>query len=79
MADNSALYREVRQKTEEIVERSGPMLDKKALARELGVEDKRTAERWAETHGVPVVPVGRYRRYEARLVAKALVQCRGMC
>lgn len=77
MKNNSALYREIREKADEIVERSGPMLDGAALARELGVSDKRTAARWAELHGVPATPVGRCVRYEARLVARALVQIRG--
>ena len=76
--NNSALYREIREKTEEICGRSGPMLDGVALARELGVADKRTAAKWARENGIPPTPVGRGQRYEARLVAQALVQTRGM-
>ena len=77
--NSSALYRAVREKAEEIIGRNGPMLDGTALAKELGVQDKRTAARWAEEHGVPVSAIGRARRYEARLVAQAIVQSRGMC
>ena len=77
--NNSALYREIREKAEEITDRSGPMLDGEALAREIGVSDKRTAAKWAKEHGVPVSAIGRARRYEARLVAQAIVQSRGMC
>ena len=77
--NSSALYRAIREKAEEIIGRNGPMLDGAALAEELGVQDKRTAARWAEEHGVPVSAIGRARRYEARLVAQAIVQSRGMC
>lgn len=77
--NSSALYRAIREKAEEIIGRNGPMLDGAALAKELGVQDKRTAARWAEEHGVPVSAIGRARRYEARLVAQAIVQSRGMC
>ena len=76
--NNSALYRMIREKAEEITERSGPMLDGPALAKELGVADKRTAVRWAQDHDIPAVPVGRGRRYEARMVAQAIVQSRAM-
>lgn len=77
--NNSALYREIREKAEEITDRSGPMLDGEALAREIGVSDKRTAAKWAKEHDVPGTKVGRFIRFEARLVAQALVMARGMC
>ena len=76
---SSALYREIREKAEEIVSRRGPMLGAEELALELGVKDKRTAADWARLHDVPATPVGRAKKYEARLVAKALVFTRGMC
>nr|DAL51351.1 MAG TPA_asm: hypothetical protein [Caudoviricetes sp.] len=74
-----ALYREIREKAEEIVSRRGPMLGAEELALELGVKDKRTAADWARLNDVPATPVGRAKKYEARLVAKALVFTRGMC
>lgn len=77
--NNSALYRAIREKAEEITARNGPMLDGDTLAKELGVDDKRTAVRWAKEHGVPVNAIGRRRKYEARLVAQAIVQSRDMC
>lgn len=76
--NSSALYRAIREKEAEITERSGPMLDGDALARELGVKDKRTAIRWAQEHDIPAVPVGRRRQYETRLVSQVIVQSRGM-
>ena len=66
-----ALYREIREKAEEIVSRRGPMLGAEELALELGVKDKRTAADWARLNDVPATPVGRAKKYEARLVAKA--------
>ena len=74
-----ALYREIREKAEEIVSRRGPMLGAEELDLELGVKDKRTAADWARLNDVPATPVGRAKKYEARLVAKALVFTRGMC
>lgn len=74
-----AMYREIRELTEEIVQRWGPMLGRMDLAGELGVSDKRTAIRWARDHEVPGVQVGRRIQYEAKMVARAIVQSRGMC
>ncbi len=77
--NNSALYREIREKAEEITDRNGPMLGEAALAKELGYRDKATAVKWAREHDVPGIRVGRFIRFEARLVAQALVMARGMC
>ena len=50
------------------------------LAEELGLKDKRAAQKWAEEHDVPMVEINTtFRGYEVDLVAKAIVQSRGMC
>ena len=77
--NNSALYREIREKAEEITDRNGPMLGEAALAKELGYRDKATAVKWAREHDVPGIRVGRFIRFEARPVGPARGVGRGEC
>lgn len=76
----SALGKAIAQKKREIYGRHGGVLSPTDLSRELGFGDRRDAERWAREHDVPPIQMGpRKRGYEADLLARAMVQARGMC
>lgn len=74
----AALYAEIREKEEEIMQRNNgkATLSRAGLARELGAGEI-TAQRWAEERGIGI-PIGARVRYEVRQVAKHIVQERGM-
>ena len=77
--NESKLSIETRKKRDEIISRNGALLSRTKLARELGYAKPESAERWAKEHDILPVPRGKRRVYEAALVAKAIVQTRGMC
>lgn len=71
--------KEIAEKRRLMFERHGGLLCPKDLARELGYAHYEDAERWARERGIPAVPLGQRKRgYEVDLVAKAIVQGRGM-
>ena len=74
----ATLQAEIRAKEAEIIERNKgkPTLSRAGLARELGTGEI-SAIKWAAERGIGF-PVGARIRYEARQVAKYIVQERGM-
>ena len=75
----SALSKAIAEKRRRLFERQGGIMRPQDLAEELGLKDKRAAQKWAEEHDIPAIRLGpRKRGYETDLVAKALVQSRYM-
>lgn len=73
------LGKAIREKAKVIFERSGGILTVDALAKELGYKDRRSAMKWAQEHDVPAVRSGpRKVGFEAEMVARAIVQARGI-
>lgn len=56
----------------------GGLMNRPALARELGFKDIRPAQRWAADHDIPPIRRGKSIVYETDLVARAIVMGRGM-
>lgn len=80
MAAMSVLNRAIAEKRRLMYERYGGIMSPTEVAKELGYYPKPSAgDRWAEEHEIPAVRLGpRKRGYETDLVAKAIVQGRGM-
>lgn len=75
----SADYREIYKKRDEMYDRYGGMMTITQVKKELGVKDARTAKDMLRDLGVEPIKLGRSNRYETYLLAKALVNRRGMC
>lgn len=70
---------EVREKAKVLRDIYGGMMTVVDLTRELGYGSRGSARAWLAASDVPGVRVGRSIRYETDLVAKAIVDRRGMC
>ena len=76
---NSQLYKDIAEKRRQLYDRHGGIMSPVDLSKELGYKKYENAERWAREHNVPAIQLGpRKRGYESDLVAKAIVQSRGM-
>ena len=80
MAAMTVLNRAIAEKRRLMYERYGGIMSPTEVAKELGYHPKPSAgDRWAEEHEIPAVRLGpRKRGYETDLIAKAIVQGRGM-
>lgn len=78
--EQSAIGKEIAEKRRWLHERYGGIMSPTDLARELGYYPKpQDGDRWAQEHEIPAVRLGpRKRGYEIDLVAKAIVQSRGI-
>ena len=76
----SAMGREVAEKRRLMYERHGVVMSPTDVAREAGYFARAVnGDRLAEEHGIPAIRMGpRKGGYETDLVAKAIVQSRGM-
>lgn len=72
-----ANYHEINALKEELSKKYGGLMTVADLERELGVT-RSVAKKWAQDN-VPGVMIGKRVKYEARLVAKAIVNARGFC
>lgn len=77
-ADRSKYYRDVKEKRNILREVYGGMMTVTDLAKELGYSDRKSARRVAEEMGLQATRIGRLKRYDTDLVARALVNGRGM-
>ena len=79
--EDSALAREIGEKRRLLYQRHRGIMSPTDVAREAGYYPKpANGDRWAEEHEIPAIRMGpRKRGYETDLVAKAIVQSRGMC
>ena len=77
-ADKSKYYRDIREKRNILREVYGGMMTVTDLAKELGYSDRKSARRAAEEMGLRATRIGRLKRYDTDLVARALVNGRGM-
>lgn len=75
----SADYREICKKRDEMYDRYGGMMTMSQVKWELGVKDDRTAREMLKDLNVEPIKLGRSRKYETVLLARALVNRRGMC
>lgn len=71
-------YREIRKLYDELFERYHGMMTKSDVAQELGT-GREAAGTWLEEAEVPGIIVGKRIKWETRLVARAIVNARGMC
>lgn len=71
-------YREVYEKRKILRETYGGMMTLKQLGQELGYGSPKSTQAWVREHSLEGVKVGRSIRYETDLVAKIIVNCRGM-
>ncbi len=74
----TANYREVYKKRDEMYDRYGGMMTLAQVKKELGVTDSRTAREMLRGLEVEPIKLGRSKKYETSLLAKALVSRRGM-
>lgn len=77
-AEKSKYYRDIREKRRILREAYGGLMTIADLTRELGYCDRKSACRAAEALGLEMTRIGRYKRYDTDLVARALVDGRGM-
>lgn len=77
-AVKSKYYKDIREKRGILREVYGGMMTVADLARELGYSDRKSARRAAEEMGLQATRIGRLKRYDTDLVAKALIDGRGM-
>ena len=77
---SSALNREIAEKRRLMYETHGGIMSPTDIAKEVGYAPRsKNGDRWAQEHNIPAVRMGaRKRGYETDLVAKAIVQGRGM-
>lgn len=77
----SKLNREIAEKRRLMYDRYGGLMSPVDVAREIGYCARSEAgDQFCNEHGIPAVKLGpRKRGYETDLVAKTIVQLRGMC
>ena len=73
----SAVYNEIAEKRRTLRGLYGGMMNLTDLTRELGLKDTRVAKAWAAQHGIGN-QIGRYVKFDTDMVAKAIVNGRGM-
>lgn len=80
MNTQSTISRAIAEKRRLMFERHGGIMSPVDVARELGYCLRASSgDRWAAEHDIPAIRMGpRKRGYETDLVAKAIVQGRGM-
>ena len=80
MNTQGVLGRAIAEKRRILYERHGGIMSPTDVARETGYYTRPVnGDRWAKEHDVPAIKLGtRKRGYETDLVAKAIVQSRGM-
>lgn len=80
MLNQSALGKEIAEKRRLMYARHGGIMSPTDVAREIGYYPKpENGDRWAAEHDIPAIRLGPKKRgYETDLVAKAIVQGRGM-
>lgn len=72
-------YREIYKKRDDMYARFGGMMTLAQVKEELGVSDDRTARTILQDLGVEPTKLGRIKKYETYLLARALVNRRGAC
>lgn len=79
--EETPLAREIGEKRRLLHQRHGGIMSPTDVARKAGYYPKpANGDRWAEEHEIPAIRMGpRKRGYETDLVARAIVQSRGMC
>ncbi len=78
MDKDHAHSRAIAEKRRILRDEYGGMLTLKQLAQELGYASTISARSWAASHSLEGVRMGRTVRYEADVVAKVIVDSRGM-
>lgn len=77
--ENPELTSEIRKKRTVLRERYGGYMSLEDLTRELGFSSRKIAFANAEIMGIPWTQIGTSKKYETDIVAKRLVELRGMC
>lgn len=79
ISSTSALGKAVTEKRKILREQYGGMMSVQDLMNEFGFKSKESALRAISDLGIQPTQLGRSRRYDTDLVAKRLVEIRGMC
>lgn len=74
-----ALYREIDKKRKILRDLYGGMMTLKDLREELGYKTNDSAAKAIKALGIEPTQIGAMKRYETDMVAKRLVELRGMC
>lgn len=77
-SEKSKYYRDVKEKRDILRGVYGGMMTTADLARELGYSSRKSAVQAAVEMGLQETRIGRLKRYDTDLVARALVNGRGM-
>ena len=77
--NSSAIANEIKAKRNILRDRYGGMMTLKDLMEELGYGSRISARRAVEAMGLPATQVGRMKKYDTDVVARRLVELRGMC
>lgn len=72
-------YQDVYKKRDEMYSRYGGLMTLADVKKELGVKDNRTAKKHIEELGIEPIKLGQSIKYETSMLAKAIVNRRGMC
>lgn len=73
------IYRDIRAKQEIMRDRYGGMMSLNDLGTELGYSSKTSILKAVKELDIPATRVGRMKKYDTDIVAKRLVELRGMC
>lgn len=76
---DATLASEIRKKRKILRELYGGYMTLEDLTRELGFSSRKIAFANAEIMGIPRTQIGKSKKYETDIVAKRLVELRGMC
>ena len=74
-----SLASEIKEKRNILRERYGGMINLNDLMEEFGCKSKTTARATVIELGIPATKVGRSKKYDTDIVARRLVELRGMC
>lgn len=74
----SQYYQEIKEKRNILRDRYGGMMTLADLKKELGYSDPKSAKNVVQALGIPPTIIGRFKKYDTDIVAKALVDRRGM-
>ena len=72
-------YQEIREKREIMRDRYGGMMTIENLMTELGYKSRKAAVKTVRELDIPATKVGKMKKYDTDVVAKRLVELRGMC
>lgn len=77
--NQTSLASEIKAKRKILREEYGGMMTLRDLMEELGYQCEKSASKAAKEMGLPATKVGKSKKYDTDVVARRLVELRGMC